>query len=515
MKKSKNILSMLMIGVLIFALVQVSVPVQAAKEEMPPVYSMYFESTDQYLYTSGCYVADEAGNTYFVTIWQAKELIDEGFEATVISGSFEAPAEFVTRKGNFAFFSVPELAGQTPLRISDQVTSTAYAWILDSDGSVDEDRFEINDTWVDAGEYLYNPTVEDDNVKIWGSPILNEDREAVGIIYITNDNEPCIPLFSAVDFPKSAIISGDSGDSGKSGGSSGKGSGDSDNDDGGSMSWIIWVLLGLGGAAAFGFFMKKKRDSNGEGTLALETDSVTAEQGTISLIDPDDGMSVVPVEVSPLVSAPALWQIRAMGGVMEGRVFLVSDSLRMGRSPRCDVVFDQNTPGISGEHCQLRVENGQVILQDLQSTYGTYLSKKVRLEPQVDYHLQLGDEFTMAEGGQTFRLEQAGSGLSDVGPAVKGIHGGRIYRADIHGRLIFGRDPRNQVVFDAQDMGVSGNHCVLYRENGGLFLMDNGSSNGTFFEGGQRLRPNVPYPVKKGQSFYLTAHKNTFVITED
>ena len=45
--------------------------------------------------------------------------------------------------------------------------------------------------------------------------------------------------------------------------------------------------------------------------------------------------------------------------------------------------------------------------------------------------------------------------------------------------------------------------------------MDNGSTNGTFFNENQRLKPNTPYKVRKGVAFFLVSPKNTYIITED
>ena len=121
-----------------------------------------------------------------------------------------------------------------------------------------------------------------------------------------------------------------------------------------------------------------------------------------------------------------------MGGAMDGKVFLLTGTLRFGRSPQSDVVFSSNTPGISGNHCQVSIEHGAVVLRDLQSTYGTYMGGR-KLEPQISYNLQNGDSFTLAESGQTFRLERSGNAVRDMTPAVRSNADGRTYRADILG----------------------------------------------------------------------------------
>jgi short-subunit dehydrogenase len=80
--------------------------------------------------------------------------------------------------------------------------------------------------------------------------------------------------------------------------------------------------------------------------------------------------------------------------------------------------------------------------------------------------------------------------------------------------ITFGREMRNTVTF-AADSGVSNNHCVLYKEGDQLYLKDVGSTNGTFFAEDKRLKPNHPYKVKKGVSFFLVSRKFSFTITEE
>lgn len=97
-------------------------------------------------------------------------------------------------------------------------------------------------------------------------------------------------------------------------------------------------------------------------------------------------------------------------------------------------------------------------------------------------------------------------------PAVRDMDG-RIYQTGSSQRLSFGRSSRNPVCIE--DASVSGSHCVLYREDGRLYLMDTGSTNGTFFSQQERLKPNVPYRIRKGMAFFLTNPSHTFVVIEE
>ena len=118
--------------------------------------------------------------------------------------------------------------------------------------------------------------------------------------------------------------------------------------------------------------------------------------------------------------------------------------------------------------------------------------------------------------GITFRLENTGTpgGAQPAGPAVKDVEG-KAYKAGASGRLTFGRDSGNTAVIASPDKQISSKHCVLYREGGKLYLMDVGSTNGTFFTADQRLKPNTPYRIRKGQAFFLCSPKYTFIVTEE
>lgn len=208
----------------------------------------------------------------------------------------------------------------------------------------------------------------------------------------------------------------------------------------------------------------------------------------------------------------AVWQLRSMGGPLGDKNFPISGTTLIGRGSGADIRFPESTPGISGKHCEIVASADGVILRDVGSSYGTFVGQ-TRLSPNVDQPIYAGDTFTLAQNGPVFRLEKIGAfdGGSD-GPAVRDVKG-RNYRAGGNAKLTFGRKSGNKV--QIEDNAVSSAHCVLYHEGGKLFLKDLESSNGTFFNEKERLRPNTPYRVRKGMSFYLSSPANTFVITEE
>lgn len=107
-----------------------------------------------------------------------------------------------------------------------------------------------------------------------------------------------------------------------------------------------------------------------------------------------------------------------------------------------------------------------------------------------------------------------GAAGADTGLRLQGVSGvfaGR--RFSVSGPLRIGRDPaRNDLVYPGNTQGISGAHCVLAPEGGGLSLTDLGSSYGTFLAGGQRLTPQQPVTLKPGDRFWLGSQQELFEI---
>ncbi len=82
------------------------------------------------------------------------------------------------------------------------------------------------------------------------------------------------------------------------------------------------------------------------------------------------------------------------------------------------------------------------------------------------------------------------------------------------GTLMLGRDPGGcQIILPAACQGVSRVHCQLEIQGGVCFLMDRGSSYGTYLEGGHRLAPGERVTLALGQVFFLGSPDNMFRLT--
>lgn len=486
------------------------------------------------------YVEDTQGDgsTYLVTSFVAGRFVEEnGWDAEIIGQNFRGTADYVTTVGYLSFFTVPGLEACTPLKTGAELSSRVQnpAWqINDGKSQVGYREWDISNRQEGNGYFAISEQNYSNNY--FGTPIIESKENGVVGCVIWADSEQGLVLITSMiglEFPSEAAIV--KGSTQSAGGTTPETTPQAEPEtqpqaeqetqprtsqgqegDGGKTGTSTVSILVVVAAIAVAVFAITRRTSGKK----EKGESSAVEQGTVSL-DPQpipNSPEVQPVPdpvPKPTPKSTAKFQVRGIGGIMNGRVFLLNGPLRFGRSSQCGVVFPQDAPGISGLHCTLAVEDGRAVLRDEESSYGTYLGKNVKMEPGVSYNLQPGDVFTLAEGGQSFRLENAGASVQELTPAVRAVDGGRVYRADLKGRIAFGRDPQCQVAFDANDSSISANHCILYREGNVLYLMDNGSTNGTFLGEKERLRPKKPYRVSKGQAFFLCSPQYTFVIIED
>lgn len=99
------------------------------------------------------------------------------------------------------------------------------------------------------------------------------------------------------------------------------------------------------------------------------------------------------------------FRVQGVAGALEGKRTLIpaTGSLVIGRNPQtCGVVLPENTAGVSGRHCALWVEKGEVWLKDLGSTHGTFVAPGSRLAAEQPVKLKEGDLFWLGSEAQSF-----------------------------------------------------------------------------------------------------------------
>lgn len=85
-----------------------------------------------------------------------------------------------------------------------------------------------------------------------------------------------------------------------------------------------------------------------------------------------------------------VYPVRAAGGII-------------GRETDCMIVLPGNAPGVSRHHCSLEFRGDQLVLRDLNSTYGTYIHGK-RLPPNTPIALKPGASFSLGSDKITFTV---------------------------------------------------------------------------------------------------------------
>ena len=89
------------------------------------------------------------------------------------------------------------------------------------------------------------------------------------------------------------------------------------------------------------------------------------------------------------------------------RFDLLTGKVVLGRDPAtCNIVFDRDTPGISGRHCQVSYDRNEdcFVITDLGSTYGTFLGSGKKLTANTAERLYAGDTFCLADNANRFAV---------------------------------------------------------------------------------------------------------------
>ncbi len=104
-------------------------------------------------------------------------------------------------------------------------------------------------------------------------------------------------------------------------------------------------------------------------------------------------------------------RIQGLAGYFEGRRFPIENQLIIGRAPSCNIVFPTDTQGVSSKHCVIVNNNGQLYIKDLESSYGTFLNGKTKLEPNKMVSINIGDRIALGSENQSFIITRKGGVL--------------------------------------------------------------------------------------------------------
>lgn len=109
-------------------------------------------------------------------------------------------------------------------------------------------------------------------------------------------------------------------------------------------------------------------------------------------------------KVQEAKGAPVLRSMAPQHGGMV--VQLHGQPVQIGRDGAvCRLVYQDGTPGVSGRHCQVSFEQGEFVLTDLNSTYGTFLSNGQRVAPNSPVKLPPKSSFYLGEADNTVYVD--------------------------------------------------------------------------------------------------------------
>ncbi len=483
---------------------------------------VFDEESSLITYFHSFYVRDvyKKSNSYFISSLMAASADSSGYTIyTIVDG--EVCKVYVNGNDEyFTYMSCDGIEEMEPIDLGEAFVNDdlyAVAAIIGEDNQVVREAVEIEvGSWENCDGYLNSgEELEGENLMLLGVPAFDQETgELTGMLDADFETSEMICRdVTAIEFTEAYAVTVSAGEE-QSTASEQPAQEPVQGAQNAFSSIPSWVYAAAVIVVVGAFYMAKKQKPKKERQESPVAENNDASEGTIAL---DTGSTKMENRIGTEYTMPAKWQIRGMSGVFTGVTFVLENVLRFGRNASLQVVFPEHTKGVSGNHCELALENGRIILRDLGSTYGTFLKSGEKLNDRVSYELKEGDIFYLADAAQSFRVEKVGESRQEFTPVVKAIvnpMAGELYHADANGEIRFGRSVQNQVSFSENDTKISTNHCVLYRENDVLYLMDLGSTNGTFFAENKRLQPNVAYRVEKGTSFYLTSKNYTFVIVE-
>ena len=98
------------------------------------------------------------------------------------------------------------------------------------------------------------------------------------------------------------------------------------------------------------------------------------------------------------------YRIQGVNGYFAGRRFAISGGLNLGRDPDSNnLVYPANTQGVSARHCNICIMNRTLIIYDLGSSYGTYVSGQ-KLTPNKPHQLKVGDKIFIGSNREVFEV---------------------------------------------------------------------------------------------------------------
>lgn len=157
---------------------------------------------------------------------------------------------------------------------------------------------------------------------------------------------------------------------------------------------VLYVIIGVLAAAVVALVLTRGRKKGGKNQQE-EAETKRFQQPE----EKDAPTQQLPVEEQPQPRVA----LECIGGNLQGMTFPISSRVVFGRDPkRCSIIYPKDAKGISGVHCAAEpTADGQIILTDLGSTYGTMAGGQ-QLTAGKGVTLRPGDAFTLGGSENVF-----------------------------------------------------------------------------------------------------------------
>lgn len=159
---------------------------------------------------------------------------------------------------------------------------------------------------------------------------------------------------------------------------------------------VLYVIIGVLAAAVVALVLTRGRKKGGK-NQQQETPTQRYQPENPPAV-PDEPTKQLTVD-----EPKARVALECIGGNLQGMTFPISSRVVFGRDPkRCSIIYPKDAKGISGVHCAAEpTADGQIILTDLGSTYGTMAGGQ-QLTAGKGVTLRPGDAFTLGGSENVF-----------------------------------------------------------------------------------------------------------------
>lgn len=161
---------------------------------------------------------------------------------------------------------------------------------------------------------------------------------------------------------------------------------------------VLYVIIGVLAAAVVALVLTRGRKKDG-----INQQEEAETQRFQQPEEKDAPTQQLPVEEKPQPRVA----LACIGGALQGMTFPISSRVVIGRDPKhCSIIYPKDAHGISGVHCAAEpTADGQIILTDLGSTYGTMAGGQ-QLTAGKGVTLHPGDAFTLGGKENVFEVRR-------------------------------------------------------------------------------------------------------------